>query len=283
MSSPSNLLMVGLKGSGKTTYLAALWHYLESAEIGDRLAILELQPDRDYLNAIRNSWLALRPLERTSMRTRATASLRLRDTKLDTDIVMTVPDLSGETFRLQWFTRKAPASYVEFARACTGAFLFIHPGDFRRTHAIKAKSVEDANADSGEGEVAIPVSDNWTPEQSSTQVQLVDVLQLLLGLREQNIGMRLAVIVSAWDIIKAPVAPANWLESRLPLLSQFLRANTDWLVSDVFGVSSQGGDLQTDREKLLSSTTGSARCMAIRGDSLKKVSITAPLQFLLNI
>jgi len=283
MSSPSNFLMVGLKGSGKTTYLAALWHYLESAEVGDRLMIPQLQPDRDYLNAIRNSWLALRPLERTSMRTKATASLRLHDTKLDADIVMTVPDLSGESFRLQWFTRKAPASYVEFAKKCTGVFLFIHPADFRRTHAIKAKSLNEESTDSVDAEVAIPVSENWTPEQSSTQVQLVDIMQLLLGLRDEAGIMRLAVIISAWDLIKAPLSPENWLESRLPLLSQFLRANSDWLPSDVFGVSSQGGDLEVDREKLLNKATASARCMAIRGDSLESVSITAPLQFLLNI
>ena len=93
----SNLLMVGLKGSGKTTYLAALWHYLESAEVGDRLVVPQLQPDRDYLNAIRNSWLALRPLERTSMRTKATASLRLQDAKSGAEIEITLPDLSGES------------------------------------------------------------------------------------------------------------------------------------------------------------------------------------------
>ena len=199
------------------------------------------------------------------------------------DIVLTLPDLSGESFRLQWFTRKAPTSYVEFARKCTGAFLFIHPADFRRTHAIKAKSLDAPNTDIAETEAAIPVSENWTPEQSSTQVQLVDILQLLLGVKDDVSGMRLAVIISAWDLIMAPLSPANWLESRLPLLSQFLRANSDWLPSEVFGVSSQGGDLDTNREKLLSSATASARCTAIRGDSLESVSITTPLQFLLNI
>jgi hypothetical protein len=283
MSSPSNLLMLGLKGSGKTTYLAALWHYLESAEIGDRLVIPRLQPDRDYLNAIRNSWLALRPLERTSMRTKSTASLRLHDSKRDADVVVTVPDLSGESFRLQWFTRKAATSYVEFAKNCTGAFLFIHPEHFRRTHAIKAKSLDEDNTDVLGAETAIPISEHWTPEQSSTQVQLVELLQLLLGLIDDVSGVRLAVVISAWDLIEAPVSATNWLERRLPLLSQFLRANSDWLPSEVFGVSSQGGDLDTDRDKLMNSTTASARCMAIRGDSLETVSITAPLQFLLNI
>ncbi len=283
MLSPSNLLMVGLKASGKTTYLAALWHYLESAEAEDRLTIPQLQPDRDYLNTIRNSWLALRPVERTSLRTRRTASLHLHDTKLNTDIVMTMPDLSGESFRLQWSTRKAPKFYVEFAKACTGAFLFIHPSELRRTHAIKATVVADEYDRNAESELAIPTSSNWTPEQTSMPVQLVDVLQLLLGLRDEMAGMRLAVIISAWDLVMAPLSPVNWLESRLPILSQFLRGNGDWLVSDVFGVSSQGGDLEKDRDRLLNIQIASTRCKAIRGDSLETVSITAPLKFLLNI
>ena len=94
--------------------------------------------------------------------------------------------------------------------------------------------------------------------------------------------MRIAVIISAWDLIKAPVSPVNWLESRLPMLSQFLRANDDWLRAEVFGVSSQGGDLEADRDKLLNSNTASERCLAVRGDKRDVVSITAPLQFLLN-
>jgi hypothetical protein len=143
MSSNSNLLMVGLKGSGKTSYLAALWHYLESAEIQDQISVPQLQPDRDYLNSIRNSWLSLKPLERTSLRTRSNASLRLQDKKSGAQIDLTIPDLSGESYRLQWFTRKAPLSYVQFAQKCNGAFLFLHPNDFKRTQAIYAMSVDE--------------------------------------------------------------------------------------------------------------------------------------------
>ena len=275
--------MLGLRGSGKTTYLAALWHYLESGEIKDRLVVPQLQPDRNYLNGIRNSWLALKPLGRTSLRTRATVSMQLKDRVVGTEISITLPDLSGETFRLQWFTRKAPASYADFARTCTGAFLFLHSDQVRRTHAIKARLLKEGNDEGREQDIPIRASENWTPEQSSTQVQIVDILQLLLGLREKELGMRLAVIVSAWDLVNAKIGPASWLASRFPLLSQFLRANEAWLPSEVFGVSSQGGDLTNDRDRLLGAMTASARCIAKVGDGTESVSITAPLRFLLSI
>ena len=275
--------MIGLRGSGKTTYLAALWNYLESAEIDDQIRVPKLQPDRDYLNAIRNNWLALKTVGRTSLRTTGAVSVSLEYKPTSSRVELTLPDLSGEYYRLQWSKRKASNSYVEFARECTGAFLFVHAADIRRTHAIKAKSLDDGHDIEDEGRQGLPVSTNWTPEQSSTQVQLVDILQLLLALRNAETGMRVAVIISAWDLIKVPVSPAGLLESRAPLLSQFLRANEDWIASEVFGVSSQGGDLTNDRDRLLSAASASSRCSAVRGSGLECVSITEPLQFLLGV
>jgi GTPase SAR1 family protein len=282
MSGDFKLLMLGLRGSGKTTFLAALWHFIESGEIDDRLGIPLLQPDRDYLNALRNSWLAVKPVGRTSMRATNNVSLRLLDKTLNTTIDMSLPDLSGESFRLQWVTRKAPKAYVEFARDCAGAFLFVHPTDVARTHVIKPLTVEQQTSEEDESSSAIPASANWTPAQSSTQVQLVDVLQLLMRMRETETKMRVAIIISAWDVVRSKIPPAVWLERRLPLLSQFIRANPDRMASEIFGVSAQGGDLTADRVSLLSASVPSSRCYAVQGSSLGKMRITAPLQFLLD-
>jgi GTPase SAR1 family protein len=282
MSGDSKFLMLGLRGSGKTTFLAALWHFIESGEIDDRLSIPSLQPDRDYLNNARNSWLALKPVGRTSMRSTNNVSLTLVDKKLNAKIDMSLPDLSGESFRLQWVTRKAPKTYVEFAQGCDGVFLFVHPNEVARTHVIKPLTVEQQPIEDEETGSAIPASANWTPAQSSTQVQLVDVLQLLMRMREKEAKMRVAVIVSAWDVIRAKIPPAVWLERRLPLLSQLIRANPDRMASDVFGVSAQGGDLTADRASLLRASVPSSRCYAVQGSSLDKTSIAAPLQFLLD-
>lgn len=278
----SKLLMIGLKDSGKTTYLAALWHLLESGEVADRLSVPTLQPDREYLNAIRNNWLSLKPVGRTSLRTKVTVQMNLEDNVTGSRIEVAMPDLSGESFRLQWSTRKSLGSYGAYAATCTGAFLFVHPASFSRTHAIRPRALEES-PDERENEGAnIAKSANWTPAQSSTQVQLTDVLQLLLGLRSDEWGMRVAVIISAWDLVKANVSPMGWLASRLPLLSQFLWSNQNWLKSEVFGVSAQGGDLITDRAKLLESSHAATRCRAVQGNQLDLVSITAPLQFLLG-
>jgi hypothetical protein len=272
MSSDSKLLMLGLRGSGKTTFLAALWHYIESGEVDGRLSIPVLQPDRDYLNAARNTWLALKPVGRTSMRSNNEVSLTLLDRKRDAKVEMSLPDLSGESFRLQWATRKAPKTYVEFARNCAGAFLFVHPNDVTKTHVIKPPVVDQASTEDDDDLASIPSSANWTPAQSSTQVQLVDILQLLLWIRTLETKMRVAVIISAWDVVRAKIPPAIWLEGRMPLLSQYIRANSD----------REGGDLTLDRGLLSKALVPSSRCYAVQGSGLDQVPLTAPLQFLLG-
>jgi GTPase SAR1 family protein len=282
MSDKSKYLMVGLRGSGKTTFLAALWHYLESHEIDGRLSLPQLQPDRDYLNAVRNSWLALKPVGRTSMRANNEISLAVFDKEVGSTIEISLPDLSGEAFRLQWATRKAQKTYVQFAQECEGALLFVHPHEIAQTHVIKPKLIEEEPSDDEESFASIPQSENWSPTQSSTQVQLVDVLQLLLGLREVRARLRLAVVVSAWDVVRAKIPPAVWLEARLPLLSQFVKANSDSIASEIFGVSAQGGDLTRDRGSLLGTRLASLRCYSVRGNSLDRVAFTAPLQYLVS-
>ena len=283
MSVESNYLMLGLKGSGKTTFLAALWHYLESAEVDDSLRLPRLQPYRDYLNSIRSTWLSLGPANRTSLRASNTATLSLEHKKTGCQFDIVLPDLSGESFRLQWATRRATTSFSDFASKCSGVFLFVHPSSFQRTHAIKPLEA-DSNDPTTEGhEDPIPLSVTWTPDQSSTQVQLVDLLQILFGLREELHNLRLAVIVSAWDLINPALTPAGWLDRRLPLLSQFIRSNGDWMSAEIFGVSAQGGDLEKDRNKLLDATSPSMRCFAVSGNGSGSIPITAPLQFLLDI
>ena len=98
MSTGSRLLLLGLRGSGKTTFLAALWHLLEAGEIPSALTLDSLQPDRSYLNRIRNSWLSAKEVGRTSIRTVESVSLSLREGSTNKRVEITIPDLSGDPF-----------------------------------------------------------------------------------------------------------------------------------------------------------------------------------------
>jgi stage III sporulation protein SpoIIIAA len=55
-SSASNQLIIGLPETGKTTFLAALWHVVTSEEVNESLRLERLHGDSKYLNEISAKW-----------------------------------------------------------------------------------------------------------------------------------------------------------------------------------------------------------------------------------
>ncbi len=284
MSNGSRLLLIGLRGSGKTSYLAALWHLVEAGELPTALVTSELQPDRHYLNGIRDNWLKFREVGRTSLRSQEMLSLLLRDAKTDATIDITLPDLSGELFRLQWATRKATRQYADFAAKASGVLLFIHPTAVEKSPRI-AFPMGEAETSSKEG-----AQDNdaaklreWSSDLTSTQVQLVEVLQFVKYLRSSNKPASIAVVVSAWDLVRDSILPSSWLESHLPLLSQFLTSNAEVAPFRVYGVSALGGDLQKDLQRLQGEDVPSRRIRVVDNKLQAHGDLTAPIRFLLEL
>lgn len=287
MSAASRLLMLGLKSSGKTSFLAALWHLVESGELPVSLTAPHLQPDREYLNHIRESWLSFREVGRTPLRVHEMLSLVLRDAKSGKAIDVSIPDISGEALRLQWVTRRATEQYADRAHAATGVFLFIHPASFARSARIAVREGISSAPDEG-GAVRVKTEPNqdatpWSPDVTPTQVQLVELLQFVAHLHAPQAPLRLAVVVSAWDLIRERLSPADWVESRLPLLSQFLISNSESVPYKIFGVSALGGDLEDDLASLQEEAVPSNRIRVVSDDREMHHDLTEPLRFLLNL
>ncbi|MBX9680717.1 MAG: hypothetical protein K2X38_18330 [Gemmataceae bacterium] len=57
---------------------------------------------------------------------------------------------------------------------------------------------------------------------------------------------RLGVIISAWDVVmkQEDTTPGKWLQAYLPMLHQYLVANSEEVCSRVYGVSAQKGDIR---------------------------------------
>ena len=99
------IVIVGLPESGKTTFLAALWHVVNAAEIDTALRFGSLgQGDRSYLNAITKRWRSAHKQERTIAGGPRNVSMHLKDRK-DRDVRVIFPDLPGEDFVRVWETR----------------------------------------------------------------------------------------------------------------------------------------------------------------------------------
>jgi Double-GTPase 1 len=72
------------------------------------------------------------------------------------------------------------------------------------------------------------------------QVRIVQLLSDLLRPPFTQLRRRLAVIISAWDLVPEGFTPDRWLSTQMPLVDQFLKANGDLFRTNLYGVSAQG-------------------------------------------
>jgi hypothetical protein len=295
LSTARSLLFVGLPGSGKTTFLAALWHVLDDSSSETRLKLKDLSVDRTYLRQITSDWQACSQVQRTKLEPEEVVALSLSSG--DTDFELTVPDLSGEAFEQQLVDRKIPVGHHENMQRATGFVLFVHPRikeGTRITYERQLNSVlggavvQPGGAVPGRLGTATGPSPStvepWSIEKLPTQVALVELLQFTL---ESTSGsVRIAIVVSAWDLVdNASFAgtPQDFLVREMPLLQQFLEANNDRLYHTVFGVSAQGGDITVDKErKALLELDDALKRIKVVHEKEASQDITRPIAWLLE-
>jgi hypothetical protein len=279
----SRQVLIGLPKTGKTTYLAALWHLVEYAEVTTALRLTELHGDREYLNRIRSIWLSCNEIPRTSLTSEEVVSMRLASQSTESVTELTIPDLSGEIYRQLWIQRALPTRFLEWLRSASGCLLFVHPGEIveptridQALHLVAEIDGENPPTES-QAQNAYP---KWDPARSPTQVQLVEIIQSVWEHRKLDNPFKVSVIVSAWDLaLVEGLAPDAWLERHLPLLAQHLYATIGTYRFRVYGVSAQGGQLQ-DSQKLLRLDHASERIL-ISGPECGPHDLTAPVAWLL--
>lgn len=283
MSNSKNLLFVGLPQSGKTTYLAALWHVLEDQSTATKLKRTQNSVDRTYLNLIAEAWRAFTPVPRTTVQIDDTpVTLHLEEDGFG-DFTLTVPDLSGEVFEQQIEHRTMTSAHAALFREANGVLLFVHPDVEQGTQisehdqmTASIKGATEAPSDIN-GHTAVPKP--WKVEMLPTQAKLVELLQFLLEMVDQR--LRVVVVVSAWDLVaESGKTPRKYLSASMPLLRQFLDANDDVFDHTVFGVSAQGGKIPDEKSKLLG--IDSLKRIKVCHEDKNDHDITKPLSWLLG-
>ncbi|MGI3898926.1 MAG: TRAFAC clade GTPase domain-containing protein [Janthinobacterium lividum] len=282
----SSVTIVGLPGSGKTTYLAALWAVLNERPEGAALRFRELGAgDRKYLNEIAKRWRSAHEQKRTLLSVQ-TVSLNMLGVD-DQPVSITFPDLAGETFKRMWIDRSCSVEVYERLLA-SGLMVFVHAD--RIIHASYVREASHIANIAGETLVAgEPTA--WSAETAPTQVQLVGLLDALRSPPFNETRRRVAVIISAWDRAEAEgLTPADYLAGRMPLLAQYIRQNLpdwDWRI---YGVSAQGGEFDPDEkgkpraaniDRLRELPTLAARIKTV-GPEGESNDLTEPLSWILQ-
>ncbi|MCW2599486.1 MAG: hypothetical protein JWM02_1315 [Frankiales bacterium] len=231
----SAVTLVGMPETGKSTYLAALYHLLSEQLTGTATRLIRQPEQRSYLEQLRMAWLAGEQVGRTSQDNGELIEL---DVAFDSrQVQLSLPDIAGESFRDIIVHRHADARIVDLVRSAAGLILFTHP-DHQRPRVLisQARKLAEVLGEQFEG----AVEKDFDPLRVPGEVHLVDLLEWVVRTRAVEAPCRLAVMVSAWD--RCPdITPSDWLAAKMPMLRQYLDGHDELFNFRVYGVCAQGG------------------------------------------
>lgn len=290
----ASFVIMGLPASGKTTFLAALWHLVESGETECRLVMDHFRGDFTYLNNIADAWRNFKKVPRTSQTGDTDVTIYLRDRVTGARGTALFPDLAGEIFDLQVEERRCRPEFVEQADAEDGILFFINADvkedglsiiDFNaRLPRDAADAVPALETPQELGDVSAPVVvPEWEPKFLPAQVRVVQLLSDLLRPPFTYRTRKLAFMISAWDLVRDQGrTPEQWLAKNMPLADQFLRTNRMSFTYQVYGISAQGVRLE-DNVAVDGATkiVPSRRVQIVRHDG-EGHDLTVPLAWLMS-
>ena len=238
-----SISIIGLPGSGKTTLLAALWELVNERRVPKTLSFDSIgENDHSYLRKIVTVWRKATEQARTRLTGVSAVRINLKDS--DGNVVeVEMPDAPGEDFRAMWEDRELGRVLGE-SLACANIMLLINGNKVKAPAWVTERAALRKATGRGRAE-ALPKE--WHPSLAPTQVQLVDLLQLISHAPVGRAGRRIVVMISAWDKVEGEkLTPDAFLSVKLPLLAQYIEAGRDGWMSRVYGVSAQGGEYDSN-------------------------------------
>jgi GTPase SAR1 family protein len=238
-----SIVICGLPASGKTTFLAALWHVVFlRADPNARLKFDSLKDgEHAHLNAITRRWQQAKEQIHTETSSGKLVSMNLKDGDAR-KVRMTFPDLSGESYQQMWEARECDPQLAHFLGSGEGVLLFVNADRIKRPIGV----AEVAAALGGKPPEPT-VSEKWHPKDAPTAVQVVEMLQMLRCNALRSPARRLAIMLSAWDKVEAEeLDPEAFLARELPFLDQYLRQGAGGWEFRIYGLSAQGGDYEPE-------------------------------------
>lgn len=298
------LVIAGMPGSGKSTYIAALRHLLVTHEVPTKLTATRLSDAEKHLNKLEEDWIACKKVERTKQAVEEWVSLFVKREADSAEAEIVVPDFSGEAFRRPAATGNCSAAIANMLSEIDGLLLFTNAdrgADDVRLESLEGILVDDSPApdDSAESNDKAAAGEAGTSDKTAAsraapdgsvpfdplnmpeEPLLVELLQILNRSPRVPTERMIAVIVSAWDAVEDPeLSPEQWLNQHRPMLWQYLHGNRDLWSVRVYGVSAQGGRLPEEKVALQGKIPGQR--VQVVGHEAQPHDLTAPIDWLMT-
>ena len=289
----SSLILLGLKGSGKTNFIVGLDVVLDAQAEKDGLVHDGIASDREYLQPLREQWLRGEVLPRTNRQESAPLhQILAKHPPSGVRAGLSIPDFAGELFDSHFVTRSFPSDLCERIQKAKGFLLFLHC-----KHNADHSLFEDPFFMETDSDAPPPATSlvSWQLEMAARQVKLVDLLQFIEEVRLTQAPARIAVMISAWDVVdrfpsmgkevseEIPKDPSEFFSKNWPLLSQFLSNRPTTVEFHVFGVSDGGGGTtKAEIERLTSILRLSERVLIVDG-AHRSNDLSRPIRWLLGL
>jgi len=270
-------LIVGMPNSGKSTYIAALRHLLIANEVHTELELTGLAANEKHLNKLEADWLDCKQVQRTKTATEGWVEFRVKDRKSGTHSTLSIPDLRGEAFEQPACNGLCQKDVYDAVTAADGILLFTNAD--REDDTLMISEFSDILLEYDKSDPPTPIKPFKTDEMPE-EVKIVEFLQVANRRPQRPRRRKIAVIVSAWDVVAEAPAPSTWLEANRPMLAQFLAANADLWNARVYGISAQGGKLP-DRKRELAKIKQPSERIRVVGHGAGTHDLSAPLQWLM--
>ena len=228
MTKANDVLLLGLSKTGKSTFVAALYGSIKSRTTQCTLALDTLDDEREYLENLSRLWTNATEIARTSPTVQVRLNLLDKRNDPPSSVVLNIPDMSGETFREQFESRQWTLEFETTYAGAERVLLFVHAERMQEPATLSdlqhaRMGLENTVSDNSSMTHTEKVQE-WHIKNCRTQVKIVDLLQFLARARPLAKPRRLALIVSAWDLLKGipPVSPRSWLTMTMGLLDQYI-------------------------------------------------------------
>lgn len=254
MSTTSNVILVGGPDTGKTNFVGRLWIALQTGVCAIRAS--GTPAEIEYVESVVAHLNRGEFAPRTQQSPEAESGsvripLDLGESGIRELTALDIPDVSGEIWKRAAETNELPQGWMQRLERAYAALLFVRVLSDTNSSPLDWVTEPALMKHQGDGQqYVIP-----------TQVMLcefVRLLELKMPNRPDGEKPRLAVLVTAWDLLdeeQSAAGPRAYLGKEYPLFAGRL-ADSRRCEIRVFGVSILGGDLKGDeefREKFLES------------------------------
>ena len=282
-----SVILIGGPDAGKTNFIGRLWIALRAGE--GALRASEMPEQIEYVEQVvehlhKGEFAPRTSQNMSSSDGRVVIPICLKDSEGAEISNLIVPDVSGEVWKRVVETGELDPAWTTQLKSAAGALIFVR--------VLSSLNVNPPDWVASAGLMSHR-EDAVQPNEMPTQVMLCEFLRLLeltMSERSASNRPRIAVVVTAWDLLdeeRSSAGPQAYLKSEYPLFFGRL-ADLDHFDVMVFAMSIVGGDLEGDREfcdRFLDSDIHSTGFLRIgdRGETVVHDDMTLPVAWVIGV